>query len=122
MNYYLAILPVTLLVSYSQLIVKWRTQAGAGESADSLLGRLLAFLKDPILMSAYAAALLASFVWLFVVARLPLAVAFPIYIGSTFLLVLLGSFLLLGETVSLIKIIAALLILAGILLGVSADA
>ncbi len=122
MKYYLPILPIALLVSYSQLIVKWRAQSGAGPAADGIVPRLLAFLMDPILMSGYAAALIASFVWLFVVARLPLAVAFPVYIGLTFLMVLLGSHVILGESLGWTKIIAALLILGGILLGMSADA
>jgi len=122
MKYYLPILPVALLVCYSQLIVKWRAQAAPVVVSDGVIGRLLAFLKDPILMSAYAAALIASFVWLFVVARLPLAVAFPIYIGTTFLLVLLGSHFILGEALGWTKILAALLILGGILLGMSSDA
>ncbi|OAI83810.1 hypothetical protein [Pseudomonas putida] len=122
MKHYLLILPVALLVSYSQLIVKWRAQASPGPASDGIIDRLLAFLKDPVLMSAYGAALLASFVWLFVVARMPLAVAFPVYIGTTFLLVLLGSHLILGEALSWTKIMAASLILGGILLGVTSDA
>ncbi|MFD2643981.1 hypothetical protein [Pseudomonas japonica] len=122
MKYYLLILPVALLVSYSQLIVKWRAQATPAAPSDQVIDRLMAFLKDPVLMSGYAAALIASFVWLFVVARMPLAVAFPVYIGTTFLLVLVGSHMILGEALGWAKIMAALLILGGILLGMSSDA
>lgn len=80
--------------------------------------RLLAYLLDPVIFSAYAAALVGSFVWLFVVARLPLAVAFPVYQGLTFALVILGSVVLLGEALSIGKLMAILLILAGVILGV----
>lgn len=122
MKQYLSIIPIALLVGYSQLIVKWRTMVAPQPISGSLLERLLAFASDPLLLSGYLSALVASFLWLFVVAKLPLAVAFPIYIGATFLLVLLGSHFILNESLGGAKIIAALLILAGIALGISSDA
>lgn len=114
-------IPVALLVAYSQIIVKWR--AGMSlvvpneEVRQGLIQRLLGYLSDPYILSGYMAALLGSFVWLFVVARLPLAVAFPVYIGLTFVLVIMGSFTLLGEPVTIGKVIAVLLILMGVVIG-----
>ena len=124
MKQYLSVLPIALLVSYSQLIVKWRTMATPASTpgSEGLVHRLLAFISDPVLLSGYVAALGASFLWLFVVAKLPLAVAFPVYIGTTFVMVLLGSHLILGESLTWTKIMASLLIIAGILLGMSSDA
>lgn len=122
MNNYLLILPVALLVTYSQLVVKWRTGAETDAASTDLLQRLLRFLADPVILSAYGAALLASFAWLYVVTKLPLTVAFPVYIGVTFAMVLLGGWWLLGETLSATKLVAIGLILAGIILGLSSDA
>jgi multidrug transporter EmrE-like cation transporter len=51
-----------------------------------------------------------------------LTVAFPAYIGTTFVMVLLGGWFFLGETLNTAKIIAVLLIICGIILGVCADA
>lgn len=94
---------------------------GSGESHG--FGRhLLKFLGDPVILSAYAAALFASFAWLYVVSKLPLVVAFPVYIGVTFAMVLLGGWFFLSETLTTTKLLAVLLIFAGIILGVSADA
>jgi multidrug transporter EmrE-like cation transporter len=121
MRSYLAIVPVAALVSYSQLIVKWRTSASTTEIPVGILPRLLGFLSDPVLLSAYAAALLGSFAWLFVVARLPLTTAFPAYIGVTFIMVLLGSRIFLGEPLDLMRTVSAALILVGIALGMSTD-
>ena len=120
MKILLSIFPIALLVAYSQIMVKWRTlQVGDNPAADNgILGRMVGFLSDPLLLSAYVTALLASFIWLFVVARLPLVVAFPVYIGVTFVLVLMGGWLFLDENISLVKLLAAGLILAGITLGV----
>ena len=122
MTNYLLILPIALLVTYSQLIVKWRTaaQPAALEGA-GLVQRLAGFLTDPVILSAYGAALFASFAWLYVVTRLPLTVAFPVYIGVTFVMVLLGGWWLLGESMSAAKIVAVALILAGVALGMASD-
>ena len=122
MKTYLLILPIAILVTYSQLIVKWRSNAAEELAAASFALHLFRFLTDPIILSAYAAALVASFAWLYVVTRLPVTVAFPVYIGVTFAMVLLGGWYFLEETFSTTKLIAVAMIMGGIVLGVSADA
>lgn len=112
------VLPVALLVAYSQLVVKWRAQLGGVVLLDKdFFQRLLAYFSDGYILSAYMTALLGSFLWLVVVSRIPLSTGFPMYIGVTFLLVMVGSWLLLGEVISVTKMTAAALILAGIVLG-----
>ena len=93
MKNYLLILPVALLVTYSQIIVKWRTIDSTFNQVKNkgIFSYLLKFLLDPIVLSAYVTALIASFAWLFIVTKLPLTTAFPIYIGTTFCMVAIGS-------------------------------
>jgi multidrug transporter EmrE-like cation transporter len=122
MKSYFLILPIALLITYSQIIVKWRSNTVNLLAKSGFLQQLLSFLSDPVILSAYAAALIASFGWLFIVTKLPLTVAFPIYIGVTFAMVLLGGWIFLSETLTTIKLIAVLMIFGGIVLGVSADA
>lgn len=122
MSTYLIIFPIALLVTYSQLIVKWRSNSVGHMEVVGFGAHLLRFLTDPVILSAYGAALLASFAWLYVVTRLPLTVAFPAYIGITFAMVLFGGWFFLAETLNATKIIAVILILAGIALGLNADA
>ena len=118
MRILLYIFPVALLVTYSQLVIKWRAQLGGVVPLDKdFFQRLIISLSDPYIFSAYISALLGSFFWLIVVSRIPLSKGFPIYIGMIFLMVMIGSWLLLGEVISIAKIIAATLILAGIILG-----
>lgn len=112
---YLLILPVALLVAYSQLMVKWR--AASLPVQPNIAGKLAAMFADPLILSAYAAALAASVAWLLVVTKLPLTIAFPVYIGITFVIVVAGGHLLFGEPLSMTKIMAVALILAGITLG-----
>jgi multidrug transporter EmrE-like cation transporter len=122
MKTYLLILPIALLVTYSQLIVKWRVNTMDASVSSSSLQQLFKFLADPVILSGYIAALVASFAWLFVVTKLPLTVAFPVYIGVTFAMVLLGGGVFLAETLTATKLVAVLLIFGGIVLGVTADA
>jgi multidrug transporter EmrE-like cation transporter len=111
------VLPVAFLVAYSQLVVKWRAQFGGVVSLDKdFFHKLGAYFSDVYILSAYATALLGSFLWLVVVSRIPLSIGFPVYIGVTFLMVMVGSWMFLGETISVTKAAAAL-ILAGIVLG-----
>lgn len=119
MKNYLLILPVALLVTYSQIIVKWRTIGSTFNSVknEGIFSYLLKFLLDPIILSAYATALIASFAWLFIVTKLPLTTAFPIYIGATFCMVLVGGWFFLAEAISPIKVLSILLIFSGIVLG-----
>ncbi len=120
MRMLLYILPIALLVAYSQIVVKWRAlNMSHGDIKDLLFAeRVIIFVSDPIILSAYAAALLASLIWLYVVARLPLVVAFPIYIGVTFCLVMIGGWLFLSENINLMRLVSISLILSGIIIGV----
>jgi|GEM_PF-2292634 uncharacterized RDD family membrane protein YckC len=58
---------------------------------NSPLARLLKYLADSVIVYAYLAALLASFVWLYIITKLPLVNAFLVYIGVTFILVIIGG-------------------------------
>lgn len=120
MRILLFVFPIALLVAYSQIVMKWRmlgTEAADIENLN-LLARLLKYLSDPIIVSAYAAALLASFVWLYVITKLPLVAAFPIYIGVTFILVIIGGWFFLSESISVMGLASVFLILVGIIIGV----
>jgi multidrug transporter EmrE-like cation transporter len=116
----LLIFPVALLVAYSQIVVKWRMlNIGAIDMQNmTLAARMLKYLTDPFILSAYGAAFFSSLVWMYIVTKLPLALAFPIYIGITFVLVIAGGWYFLSETVPLLRIASVTLILIGIILGV----
>ena len=114
---YLLILPIAFLVAYSQIIVKWRMVRSPIDST-SIINFLIKSITDPAIFSAYFAALLASFGWLFVVTKLPLSTAFPVYIGITFVMVACGGWFVLHEQFNLFKLLAILLIFLGILIGI----
>lgn len=121
MKAYLLILPVSLLVVYSQIIMKWRAGVVSAPPDSNLVQLLIAYLSDPLIISAYMAALLGSFGWLYVVTKLSLTVAFPAYIGITFVLVMISGWFFLSEQMTPMKLLAAFLIFSGIVLGVFAE-
>ena len=120
MKILLFILPIALLVAYSQIIMKWRMLGIDAVDIKNVqvYARVLKYMSDPIIISAYVSALLASFVWLYVITKLPLVVAFPVYIGVTFVLVVIGGWLFLSESVTGMKLVSIFLILSGIIIGV----
>lgn len=118
---YLMILPVAILVALSQLIVKLRASSTEHFASAGLLKEIARFVSDPVILFAYGMAFMASLGWLYVVTKLPLSIAFPIYMATTFLFVLLSGWLFLGEAMSVAKIVAVLLILGGIALALLAD-
>jgi multidrug transporter EmrE-like cation transporter len=119
MRLILAILPTMLLVVYGQLVIKWRVAALAAEApqAAAPLARLLTYLSDPYILSAYIAALASSMTWMFVVESYPVSLAFPLHIGLTVMAVVLGGIYLFGEPITAPRILAVALILAGIVIG-----
>ena len=120
MKILLLIFPVALLVAYSQIILKWRMLniELVDIQALPLLPRILKYLSDPFILSAYLTAFFSSLVWMYVITKLPLVVAFPVYIGITFMLVIAGGWYFLSEAVTLIRLASVTLILTGIILGV----
>lgn len=115
------ILMVAVLVAYSQIVVKWRVSSPhfTESNVTSLIDKAWLYLSDPYILSGYVVALLSSFLWLFVISKIPLSIGFPIYIGITFLLVIFGSWLFIGEQLTALKLISALTIFVGIVIGAS---
>jgi multidrug transporter EmrE-like cation transporter len=119
MRLLLYLLPTITLVVYGQLVVKWRVaHLGARMlEAQDMPARLMVYLSDPLILSAYVAVFASSVTWMFVIEKYPLSLAFPIHIGLTVFAVLLGGMLLFGEEVTAQRVVAILLILAGVAIG-----
>ncbi len=113
------IIPTVLLVSYSQVVVKWRIPKFGVFPADNWdrVMFLMRALFDPFIASGVLAAFIASLTWLVAISKISLNVAFPLYYGLTFALVVLGSILLLNEPISIPKLVGIVLILSGVIIG-----
>ncbi len=118
MKLLLAILPALALTLYGQIIAKWRVgQVVEQVSGLSPVGRIIRYLLDPVIASAYLAALLASVSWFLVLERYELSVAYPIFVGLVFGSTILGSVIVLGEPLTATKLLSIALILAGVVIG-----
>lgn len=113
-----AMSPTILLVVYGQLMAKWRIVALAGAAPDSVdrVGRLVMYLKDPLILSTYLAALGGSVAWIFVIERYDIAIAFPIYVGLTVLTMALCGVFLFGEQIGTMRALGIVMIVLGVAL------
>ena len=115
---YLYIAFTILLTVYGQVVIKWQV-LGAGafpEATEDKLHFLFTLLLNPWIISAYAAALLASIFWMAAMAKLQLSHAYP-FMSMAFVLVLILSSMLFHEPITLPKIIGITLVVAGLIVG-----
>jgi len=112
---YFFVAMTVLLTVYGQLVLKWQIGA-VGPLPESLAGKL-AFLGhamlNPWILSGLGAAFAASLFWMLALKKLPLSTAYP-FTASSFLLVFAFAVLILGEPVTVGKMLGTLLIILGI--------
>lgn len=114
---YLYIFLTIVLTTYGQLVLKWRMNS-FGSVPDSLSGfvtYLVNALLDFFVVSAFVAAFLASLTWMAAISKIELSIAYP-FTSLGFVLVLVLSVLLLGESLSISKFLGTSLIIAGVII------
>jgi drug/metabolite transporter (DMT)-like permease len=107
-----------LLTVYGQLIIKWQT-GKAGEFPSGTANRvnyLTHFLVNPWVISSLLSAVIAAFAWIAALSKLDLSRAYP-FVSASFVLVLILSAIVFGESVTTPKILGAILIVAGLVIG-----
>lgn len=115
---YWYILATVLLTVYGQLIIKWRL-ARFGDLPGGWTSRARYFadvLLDPFIASSFVAAFAASLTWMAAVTRFEISYAYPLMSGA-FVLVLTGSVVFFGESISVSKIGGLALIILGIFIA-----
>ncbi len=107
-----------LLTVYGQLIIKWQvTLAGSlPTSTEDKLKFLVQLLLNPWIISAYAAALLASVAWMAAMTRLQLSHAYP-FMSLAFILIMVMSSLFFQEPLTMPKMIGLAFVIAGLVIG-----
>lgn len=117
MSYFYIFLTILLTV-YGQIAIKWQVLK-VGALPESLVDKasfLLHLLLNPWIVSALAAAFLASFFWMAAMTKLQLSHAYP-FMGLTFVVVLLASGYFFNEPVTTLKIAGVALIVLGLVVG-----
>lgn len=75
---------------------------------------ILKLIQNKFIIGGVLVVACGALLWLMVISRLDLTTAFPIASGIFYILLFLVSWIFLGETITLSKIIGAIAILAGI--------
>jgi multidrug transporter EmrE-like cation transporter len=115
---YVFVALTVLLTVYGQLVIKWQT-GKAGTFPESLGARaeyLITFLANPWVISSLFAAVVAAFAWIAALSHLDLSRAYP-FVSASFVLVLVLSAIVFGESITVPKIAGALLIVLGLVIG-----
>ena len=113
---YLYILGCITFTVYGQLILKWRMNM-QDSLPNGLFDKFVHLTKliilDPFILSGFASAFLASLFWMAAMTKFQLSFAYP-FMSSAFVIVLIFSVLLFGETLNLYKILGTGLVVLGI--------
>jgi drug/metabolite transporter (DMT)-like permease len=107
-----------LLTVYGQIIIKWQT-GKAGEFPSDTAARLQYlrhFLINPWVISSLCCAVLAAFAWIAALSKLDLSRAYP-FVSASFVLVLILSAIIFGESLTVWKVVGGLLIVVGLIIG-----
>ena len=107
-----------LLTVYGQIAIKWQVlQAGPipVDSSDKVWF-FVKLLLNPWVLSAFAAALLASVCWMAAMTRLDLSHAYP-FMSLAFILVMVASAFFFGDTITLLKVVGIGLVVLGLIVG-----
>ena len=117
MSYFYVFTTIVLTV-YGQIVIKWQvSKAGAlPEALPDKITFLLGMFLNPWIISAFAAALLASLFWMAAMTKLQLSHAYP-FMSLAFVLVLMASGVIFQEPITPLKIAGILLIVLGIIVG-----
>ena len=115
---YAFVAATVLLTVYGQLIIKWQTgKAGVFPTGTTdRISYLAHFLRNPWVISSLLSAVVAAFAWIAALSKLELSRAYP-FVSASFVLVLILSALVFGESLTFFKLAGAALIVAGLIIG-----
>ncbi len=108
----------SLLTVYGQIIIKWQVLNAGNlpEEPAEKIWFLLRLLLNPWIISAFAAALLASLCWMAAMTKLELSHAYP-FTSATFVLVIILGGALFAEPITWPKLVGMTFVIVGIAIG-----
>jgi drug/metabolite transporter (DMT)-like permease len=110
---FMLILISVSLSAMAQLALKLGVQAAGSNSASTEFGgRLWTLLRSPMVFAGFGLYGVGAVLWLLVLSRAPLSVAYP-FVGLGFILTLIAGASYLHEDVSWVRILGTVFIAAG---------
>ncbi|MFG6120686.1 EamA family transporter [Thalassobacillus devorans] len=113
---YFYIFSTILFTVYGQLILKWRIEkyGSLPEELKDKIVFLFQLLLDPLILSGFLSAFVASIFWMAAMTKFNISYAYP-FMSLSFVLVFLLSVVMFGEPVTPQKVIGLGLIVLGII-------
>ena len=112
---FLLILASVSLSALAQLVLKLGVGAAAVARPQSVAGEMAGLVQSPLVLAGLGLYGIGALLWLFVLARAPLSLAYP-FVGLGFILTMLAGAFCLGENVTPARIAGTLLIALGCVL------
>jgi drug/metabolite transporter (DMT)-like permease len=116
---YLQVFSTLALTVFGQLIIKFRINLN-GKMPSEFKQKIFFLFKlflDPYIFSGFLSAVFASLFWMAAMTKLPITRAYPIMSFAPILVLIFGVFFL-GETMTIGKVIGAILIISGTYLSI----
>jgi undecaprenyl phosphate-alpha-L-ara4N flippase subunit ArnF len=115
-------IPGTILFTvYGQMILKWRiTKLNWSMIDGTLVEKIICYLKllfDPLILSGFVSAFIASICWTMAMSKFEITTAYPFMSISPAIVFILGVFIL-NETFTIGKVIGLVLIISGTIITV----
>lgn len=112
---FLLILSSVTLSALAQLALKVGTAAAARGRTAGVGGEMLGLAQSPMVLLGLGLYGVGAVLWLFVLGRVPLSLAYP-FVGMGFVLTMLAGLFFLGESVGPARLVGTLLIAGGCVL------
>ena len=107
-SYLLLLIPITLLV-VGQISTKYGSLLLNNASPETFFFRL-----NPYIAVGYSCLVLRGIIWVFILRRIELSVAYPL-LSTSFVIILIFSYYLFGEQIPPLKVIGTFFIIAGVI-------
>ena len=107
-SYLLLLIPITFLV-IGQISTKYGSLLLNEASPETFFFRL-----NPYIVVGYSCLVLRGIIWVFILRRIELSVAYPL-LSTSFVIVLIFSYYLFGEQIPPLKVIGTFFIIAGVI-------
>ena len=118
---YIYVFATLFFTVYGQLILKWRiTKLGFTLPDTGIADKFLALIRlvfDPLILSGFIAAFVASLFWMAAMTKFEITEAYPFMSLAPAIVFILGVWLL-GETFTIGKVIGLVLIIIGLIVTV----
>lgn len=109
-NYLLILLNTMILVSGQFL---WKFGMVNKENSFSSVGEIIKLMLSPYIVTGLTMYGFATVLWLFILTRVPLSVAYPLQ-SLAYVFAVFGAFYIFNEPLSVMKIVGVLLIMIGV--------